>query len=116
MENKEKKYLEAHLKTLIEFQSHIFDQGHNFWYCDAEDEERNMPFYFYQINRSKHMGTCGNCSKLMSLRKEIRGIEKLLGLTLTPFITRFKEERHIKRISVSNSSEWSPNYSYLPKN
>jgi hypothetical protein len=108
-----KKLLEEHLKTLWTFQQHLFEQGHTFWHCDAQDEAHNKPFYYYQINKSRNMSTCSTCYQLMENRRKIRAIERQLGLPLTPFITSERKEEHIKRMSVSSSSEWNPNYRYL---
>lgn len=113
MDNKLKKALEDNLNNLIEFQNHLFEQGHNFWFCDTEDKDHNKPFYYYQINRTRHMATCGTCYKLIENRKKIRSIQKQLGVELIPLTSDFKETKHIKRMSVSNSSDFNPNHSYL---
>lgn len=108
------KYLLSHLETLKEFQSHLFQQGHTFWHCDSQDEEHKKPFYYYQINRSKHMSTCSTCYKLMENRKKIREVEKLLNVPLTPFITNHTDQNHVKRMNVSGGSRggFNVNHSY----
>lgn len=108
-----KRELERHLDTLWEYQQHLFDQGHTFWHCDSQDRSHNKPFYYYQINRSTNMSTCSTCYKLMENRKKIRSIEKLMGKWLTPLWTNHTEDNIKKRMSVSNSSEFNPNYQYL---
>ena len=112
--NKElKKALEAHLKTLWEYQQSLFAQGHTFWYCDSQDESHKKPFYYYQINKSVNMATCSTCQTLMENRKKIRAVEKQLGLELTPFYTNHREESHVKNVSVKNKSDFNPNYAYM---
>lgn len=112
----ENKALERLLNSLIDHQSTIFEQGHDFWYCDAYDTNDKgvyKPFRYYQTNRSQNMATCGNCQKLMELRKEIRAVEKQLGRPLTPLYTNITNDEAVKRISVQNASIFNPNYSYL---
>jgi len=113
MDKKTKRILKDCLKMLESCQTALFEKGHDFWHCDAQDEAHKKPFYYYQINKSKNMSTCSTCYALMENRKRIRTVQKLLGLPLTPFITDFKEDFHQKRMSVSNSSEWNPNYRYI---
>lgn len=108
-----KKAIEAHLATLLHFQDHLFEQGHNFWYCDAQDEEKKMPFYYYQKNRVENMATCGTCQELMMNRKKIRGLQKQLGLEQMALHTSFKEAKHVKRVSVTNNSIWNPTVAYM---
>ena len=105
--------LYAHLSDLERFQAHLFEQGHTFWFCDAQYSEHNKPFYYYQINRTRHMATCGTCYELIENRKKIRAIQKQLGIELTPLTTNFKETKHVKRMSVSSASDFNPNHSYL---
>lgn len=113
MDSKLKKALEDNLRDLKEFQEHLFDQGHDFWHCDAVDDTKKMPYYYYQRNRRVHMSTCSTCHKLMDNRLKIRKLERLLGLKVTPLKTEFETENHVKRMSVRNSSEFNPNYNYL---
>jgi hypothetical protein len=113
MDKNLKKALENNLKDLKDFQENLFDQGHTFWHCDAVDEQKKMPFYYFQRNRTVNMSTCSVCYKLIENRKKIRAIEKLLGIEQTPLRTTFTVENHIKQMSVSNASEWNPNYNYL---
>lgn len=108
-----KKALEEHLKTLKEFQDHLFNQGHTFWHCDAQDASHNKPFYYFQINRSTHMSTCSTCYQLMQNRKKIRAIEKELGLPLTPLTSNIKELEHVKRMSISDKGDFNPNFHYM---
>ena len=112
-DNKYNKALKNHLKDLNEFQDELFDKGHTFWHCDAQDSTHNKPFYYYQINRTTNMSTCSTCHKLIENRKKIRKIEKELGIELTPLTSNFKTEEHLKRMSVKNASDFNPNYSYL---
>lgn len=107
------KALENNLKDLFDFNESLFDQGHTFWHCDGQDQEHKKPFYYYQINRTTHMSTCSTCYKLIENRKKIRAIQKKLGIDLLPLITNYKEETHVKRISVKNSNDFNPNYNYL---
>ena len=95
------KCIKAHIKTLEEFQSHIFEEGHTFWYCDMQDKERSRPFYYYQINRSKNMCTCSNCYELMRLRREIRKLQKEVNIELTPLRYKFTNDDQEKRIMVT---------------
>jgi hypothetical protein len=115
MDKKLKKALEAHLETLETIQSELFDIGHTFWFCDAEDESHKKPFYYYQINRTRKMATCSICNSLIRNRKRIRAIQKELGIELTPLYTNFKEEKHIKRLSVRGGGNpgFNPNLSYV---
>jgi len=105
------------IKVLEDHQQTIFEQGHNFWYCDAYDTNDKTgiykPFRFYQTNRTRHMATCGNCQKLIELRKEIRMYQKLAGLPLTPLFTNHIDKDKVKRISVSNKSDFNSNYAYM---
>ena len=113
MDKELKKSLENNLKDLKEFQDHLFEQGHTFWFCDSQDEDHKKPFYYYQINRTQNMATCSTCYKLIENRKKIRTIEKILGIELTPLTSNIKEVKHLQRMSVSNGSEWNPNYAYV---
>ena len=114
MDKQLKKALEAHLDTLETIQSQLFDIGHTFWFCDGEDATHNKPFYYYQINRTRNMATCSTCRSLIENRKKIRAIQKQLGIELTPLHTNFKEENHVKRISVrgGGNPDFNPNVSY----
>jgi hypothetical protein len=113
MKNKITVQLRKHLADLWDHQQTLFDQGHTFWHCDAQDASHNKPFYYYQINRSTHMSTCSTCYKLMENRKKIREIEKMLNMPQTPLWTDEKQSEHVKRISVKNGSEWNPNFAYI---
>lgn len=108
-----KKALLNNIKDLKDFQNHLFENGHDFWHCDAQDKEHKKPFYYFQINRTKHMSTCGTCQKLIENRKKIRAIQKLLGIDQDPLTSNFKEVNHIKRMSVSDSRTANPNYNYI---
>lgn len=105
------------IKTLEDHQQTLFEHGHDFWYCDAYDTNDKTgvykPFRYYQTNRTQSMATCGNCQKLMELRKEIRKFQKLAGIEQTPLFTNFTELNKVKRMSVNNKSEFNPNYAYL---
>lgn len=117
MEQNEIKGYKLLLDALIDHQSTLFDQGHTFWHCDMHDKDERtgetIPFRYYQTNRTVHMSTCSTCYKLLDLRKQIRQVEKLLGMPQTPIHTRFTTSDNIKRMSVNSASEWNPNYSYL---
>lgn len=104
------------LDSLLDHQSTIFEMGHSFWHCDMHDTNNKgeyKPFRYYQTNRSTHMSTCGNCYKLMELRKQIRAVENLMGIPQTPLFSNITEKEKVKRISVNNASMFNPNYSYL---
>lgn len=108
--------LQKCLDSLIDHQQTLFDTGHTFWHCDAHDTNDKgeyKPFRYYQTNRTVSMSTCGNCQKLMELRKEIRKIEKFLKLPLTPFHTNFTSLDKAKRMSVKDTSPFNPNYNYM---
>jgi len=113
MDKNLKKALENNLKDLIEFQEHLFEQGHNFWHCDSVDDAKKMPFYYFQRNRTLNMSTCSICYKLIENRKKIRAIEKQLGIEQTPLRTAFTVESHVKRIFITNNSVWNPNSKFL---
>ena len=113
MESKIKALLYKQIEFLEDHQQTLFDKGHTFWFCDSQDIDHNKPFYYYQINRTQNMATCSTCYKLIELRKEIRAIQKLLKIELTPLITNFKNENLVKNISVNNKSDFNPNYSYM---
>jgi hypothetical protein len=49
----------------------------------------------------------------MANRRKIRAIQKELGIEQTPLITRFTREKHVKRMSVGDASDFNPNYAYL---
>lgn len=108
-----KESLLMQIQLLKDHQSSLFEQGHTFWFCDAQDIDHKKPFYYYQINKSIGMATCGNCNKLMLLRKQIREIEKRLGIIQTPLYTNSTQDNLTKHVSCSNSSEFNPNYAYM---
>lgn len=114
--NETQKALKRCLDSLHDHQATLFEQGHDFWHCDAHDTNSRgeyIPFRYYQTNRSIHMSTCGTCYKLMELRKQIRQVEKLLSLPLTPLYTKITSKNKVKRMCVNDSSEFNPNYNYL---
>ncbi len=88
---KELKLILNNINTLEKFQENLFERGHTFWHCNAQDVEHNKPFYYYQINKSKHMSTCSTCSQLMENRKEIRRLQKLIGVEQTPLYTNYTD-------------------------
>lgn len=91
------------IAALEDHQQTIFEQGHSFWHCDASDTNDKgeyKPFRYYQTNRTKHMSTCGNCYKLMELRKQIRALQRAIGVPLTPLFTNHTETKAIRQISV----------------
>jgi len=111
----DKKIANKLISAIEDHQQTLFEHGHDFWYCDASDtNDRGVykPFRYYQTNRIVSMSTCGNCQKLIQLRREIRSIQKAAGLELTPLITNYTEDKAVKNISVKNKSEFNPNYSY----
>ena len=97
-----RKIIAAHIKTLLEFQSHIFEQGHTFWHCAMRDTETGKPFAYYQENRTVHMSTCNNCQKLMELRREIRALQKSIGAEQMPILTNIKDEQFVDIVTVQN--------------
>lgn len=113
----EKKALEDHLETLLDFQDEMFKKGHTYWHCDSSDYNERMdeylPFRYYQTHRSKNMSTCGTCYRLMENKLKIRAIQKKLGLPVQPLRTRIASEEKIHHMSISDTSEWNPNYRYL---
>ena len=102
-----------HLKTLLEFYRHLLDQGHTFWACSAQDEEKKRPFYYVQIHRSRHMITCSTCQTLIGLRSKI--VKLQIELSIPAWDLRYNLESNSieKHMSVSNSSVFNPNYAYL---
>lgn len=112
MDKKHIKSIKEHIETLRDYQEMLMDKGHDFWFCDAMDEEHNKPFYYFQINKTKAMATCGTCYKLIENRKKIRELQKQIGEKQDPLHTDFKEEEHVKRMSVSGTG--NVNHSYLP--
>lgn len=103
----------AHIATLEAFQDHIFEQGHTFWHCAMRDTTTGKPFAYYQANRGVQMSTCGNCQKLMELRREIRKLQKQIGVEQTPLRTNITGENVLPRISVNNNSIYNPSYQFL---
>jgi len=113
MDKQTRKALLIALKALEDRQQDLFEMGHTFWHCDAQDDDHKKPFYYYQINRSVGMSTCSTCYKLMENRRAIRKVQKLLGLPLLPFTSNYKVDKHVQNMSVSNASMFNPNYDYL---
>ena len=109
----------AHINTLLEFQQHIFAQGHTFWHCAMRDTETGKPFAYYQENRTMGMSTCSNCQKLMELRRKIRKLQKGIGVEQMPIRTNIKDEQFVDIVTVQNIhnlnkiSQWStPQFSF----
>jgi len=96
------KAVKEHIKTLREFQDELFERGHTFWYCDAQDNTHNKPFYYFQINRTQHMATCSTCHQLIENRKKIRKLQKSIGIEQDLLYTNYSEEEHVKRVSVNS--------------
>lgn len=105
------KAIKSHIETLRSFQEKLFNQGHTFWHCDAEDEAHNKPFYYFQINKTRDMSTCSTCYQLIENRKKIRNLQKMIGEQQDPLYTNFTSEAHIKKISVNRNS--GVNFDYL---
>lgn len=110
---KTKKAKQRHLKTLLEFYEYLLNQGHTFWACDMTDKEKKRPFYFVQINRTKHMVTCNTCYLLIEKRKEIIRLQKELNIPVWDLRYKLTEDNIEKHMTVSNSNEFNPNYRYL---
>ncbi len=82
--------LRAHLETLHAFQENLAETGHNFWHCAEQDSAHEMPFYYYQRNKTVTMSTCGTCQQLMANRLKIRAIQRKLNIEQTPLKTNSK--------------------------
>ena len=108
MDNKYIESVLANIKSIQDHQSTIFEMGHDFWHCDAVDKNDKtgeyLPFRYYQTNRTVSMSTCGNCQKLMELRREIRKLQKSIGIPLTPLNTRETSENEVKMVSVKGGA------------
>ena len=98
MTKNEIKLIQDHIKTLENYQQHLFRDGHTFWHCSMQDNEpHNKPFYYYQINRSVTMSTCSTCNALMENRRKIRSLQKLIGTELTPLYTNLTWDQLINK-------------------
>ena len=113
--NKEtKKAIMAHISALQEHQQTIFEIGHNFWHCATTDKEKSMPFWYYQKNKQVSMSTCGNCQKLMELRKQIRSLQRSIGVPQTPLKTNIVDENVQILVCInSQTSQYSPNRAFV---
>ena len=97
-----------HLNDLINYYNHILEQGHIFWHCQAQDQERKRPYYYVQIHRTKYMSTCSNYYKLIELKKKIINIQKQLCLEVWPLRYKFYGDR-MPPISVNDFSVFNSN-------
>lgn len=98
MVNKE---IAAHLNSLLSFQEYLLEQSHTFWHCAAQDQDYKIPFYYYQRNRIVSMSTCGVCGKLIENRKQIRALQKKLGIPQSPLNTNVGNLDGLKKLTLT---------------
>jgi len=103
----------AHLNSLLEFYKHLLNQGHTFWACDMEDQERKRPFYFVQIHKTRHMVTCSTCQTLIEKRLEIIKLQTELNIPKWDLRYKLSDSNLEAHMTVSDNSVFNPNYSYL---